>query len=720
MWPSLPLAHADGDVVDEIHYSFGDTPDSAVFDWHGQEQNIYYGLDTNYGSQAVASDPMCSPGHPCIPVDEAGPFREVALTGLQPGTVYHYKIGVGIDHTFQTTPTGDFNWVDVGDTGSTLCHPWIAQTHTLIAAQNPAFVTHGGDISYANVCGKASVHQYYIDQQAWSEDAAFQPAWGNHEYGAANPADGLTPPPGTPQDSMLNYKGRSRLPHAQTVPVDTTTKTKNPGCGWETASITNTCQGDDWGWFVASHVLFIGYPEPWTNAYPAWETAAAQLMANAQTDSNIDFIVTYGHRPAISSDSSQVSADLATAVNQLAQSYSPTPANPTGKYILNIGHHSHTLEAFNPINGLVNIVDGGGGLGSTSFDTTINSNSIWRSTHPGILSGAYSAAQHSLTVNMLCGPQFGTNTKDPCTYGATLYTQTFTVPSSVPAQPALTASLSDNVTNPQLGQQITYTVTATNQGAGSTATGVNATVTLPSNVSVVNANGGTVSGNTVSWDLGYVSTPAAAEQVVVQLQSGTAGDPLTVSAQLTATDASCQAPGSNCNATDSDTIVTPSTPKEWIGNQSFETSSTGWAGKYNTTSLNSRVAGGYDGAYSFRSVNNTSATGATGFIDNPHWLDGTAGKATAAGTTYTGTILVRADVANEKISLYLRELSPSGTTVSSKTVSITAANTTSWVPITNAYKAVGSGNSLGFYVYASSVAAHKGFNADLASLTSSN
>ena len=30
-------AQAAADTVDEIHYSFGNTPDAVVFDWHGAE-----------------------------------------------------------------------------------------------------------------------------------------------------------------------------------------------------------------------------------------------------------------------------------------------------------------------------------------------------------------------------------------------------------------------------------------------------------------------------------------------------------------------------------------------------------------------------------------------------------------------------------------------------------------------------------------------------------
>ena len=46
----------------------------------------------------------------------------------------------------------------------------------------------------------------------------------------------MIPPPGTPRDSMLNYKGRSFITNGQAVPSDTATHIANPGCGWETGA----------------------------------------------------------------------------------------------------------------------------------------------------------------------------------------------------------------------------------------------------------------------------------------------------------------------------------------------------------------------------------------------------------------------------------------------------------------------------------------------------
>jgi hypothetical protein len=155
--------------------------------------------------------------------------------------------------------------------------------------------------------------------------------------------------------------------------------------------------------------------------------------------------------------------------------------------------------------------------------------------------------------------------------------------------------------------------------------------------------------------------------------------------------------------------------QEFVGNQSIETDITGWTGKYNTTSVNSQGAGGYDGSYSLRSVNNTLSTGSNGFIDKPIWMDGTSGKGTVTGNVYTGDIWLKADTAGQVFNVYLRERNASNVTVGSKTVTVTAA-TTGWTHLTNAYTAVGTGNSLTFYVYATNVAAGAGFNADMMSL----
>jgi outer membrane biosynthesis protein TonB len=159
--------------------------------------------------------------------------------------------------------------------------------------------------------------------------------------------------------------------------------------------------------------------------------------------------------------------------------------------------------------------------------------------------------------------------------------------------------------------------------------------------------------------------------------------------------------------------------QEYVTNQSLETDLTGWTGVQSSVSVSTRVAGGYDGSYAIRSVNNSNSTTSNGFISKPHWLDGTTGKATLAGKVYTGSVWVKPDFVGQKVNLYLREMDSNKNTVSSTTVVLTA-HSTGWQQMINPYTAHGSGNALGFYVFASNSAAHTGFNADLLSLTTPN
>ncbi|MCA2212301.1 purple acid phosphatase family protein [Jidongwangia harbinensis] len=407
-------AGAGADSVDEIHYSYGETPGSVVVNWRGAATTIEYGPTAAHGFQAVAGAPAI------LPVDSGGPFREVELTGLAPDTAYHYRISDGADHVLRTAPLGSFRWVDVGDTASTLCKPWVADVHALIARLAPRFVTHGGDISEANVCGAAAVHTYYVDQQAWSLGAAFQPVWGNHEYGS--PTAGA--PAGTPRDSLANYKGRSELTNPQTLALDTPTRVTAPGCPY-TGSV-NTCRGEDWGWFRAGGVLFVSYPEMWPGAMADWQPVADALLARAQADPEVDFVITYGHRPAYSSlNTNGWDPAVRSALDALARRYSPAPGRADGKYVLNLAHHVHALEVFGPVHGLTHVTNAGGGQGTVSLPSPA-AGSLLRFSHLGVLAGDYDAGAGRLSLRWVCGPKLGT--KATCGYGDTVWSTTFPAP----------------------------------------------------------------------------------------------------------------------------------------------------------------------------------------------------------------------------------------------------------------------------------------------------
>jgi hypothetical protein len=692
------------DTVNEIHYSFGNTPDSVVFDWHGAETAIYYGFDDQYGNQATASPSAVTP------VDSSGPFEEVQLAGLTPGLTYHYKIGAtGLDHTFTTVPTDSFTWVDTGDTTTTLCASYMAQTHSLIAAQHPNFVTHGGDISYANECGTPAVHQFYLDEQAWSTSAAFQPAWGNHEYGSPQP-DSV---PGAIRDTMENYKGRSFITNAQSDPSDTATQTQHPGCGWATNSKVNTCQGEDWGYFVAGHVLYISYPETEAGAQADWGKRADPIMAAAQANPNIDFIVSYGHRPAYTSLSSQIDTDIRTAVNNLAVKYSPTAAHPAGKYILNIAHHVHGEEVFKPINGLVNITDGGGGAGLVTYDKTPDPNSIFRLQHTGILSSTYDANAHTMKVSMLCGPVIPGSGKDTCTYGSVVFSQTFTSATPPTPVPGVTTALSDGVSSVQTGNNVTYHATASSPTTSTGAGGVTLTAAIPPNAGIVDAGGGTVGTGTVSWNVGPL-TPGQSVSETLTLQANS-GSSLTVSAQTTTTDTACTNAGSTCSASDTDTVgAVPPPFKQWVANPGVETDLSGWTGKYGpnaAVTVTRDTTTAHTGTASIKVAGLTGAKNlSSGFNDNPRWA-----QKTVANTVYSQSAWVDPTFVGQQIMMKLREWK-GNTLVSDKTVTLKATKV-GWQQLSQTLAAVNTNDQLSFAVYGNMSAAQS-FFADDFSLTS--
>ncbi|MCI0687113.1 MAG: hypothetical protein L0Y54_07755 [Sporichthyaceae bacterium] len=443
---ALPAAAFPGDTVDEIHWGYGENPSEVVLHWRGAETVVHLGTTTGYGRQETATAPAI------LPVDNAGPFREVRITGLLPDTVYHYKIGAaGLDHTLRTRPSSDFTWVDIGDTAATLCKPWVGALHTQIAGLAPDVVTHGGDISEANYCSAAGVHSYYTDQEAWSTGAADHPVWGNHEYGQP-----LIPPaaPGTPRDSLANYKGRHAVVHPQTVPNDTATKTGHPGCPPPAGGSGNGCRGEDWGWFDVSGVRFISIPEPWPGALADWQTKANTIMAAAQNDATIDFIVTYGHRPAYSSQITNAAwPETKSAIDALGDLYSPA-ARADGKYVLNVGHHVHGLEQFSPQHGVVHVGNGGGGQGLTTFENNTAPGSLWKLRHMGLLRGSYDATESRLTVQIICGPEFP-NPRDACTQGTVLRTMVFDAEGDPPPPPPPPPPTTQWITNPSVEASLT-------------------------------------------------------------------------------------------------------------------------------------------------------------------------------------------------------------------------------------------------------------------------
>jgi parallel beta-helix repeat protein len=328
----IPLSSLAVQAVDEVHYTFT-SGTSVAIDWRGDANDVRWGATTGYGNVAQGTAPAWTPW------SSAGPFWQLVLTDLAPGSTYHYSIAGGPDWTFHTPPTGPFRFDAIGDVGDTVNFSKLGSTFAAIANDEPSFVLMLGDLTYANANGASMsvIDQHFNDvMNSWGTSAAYMPAWGNHEYDVAG------------SDDLRNYKGRLLMPNAQASPG-------SPGI---------SCCGNDWGWFDAGPVRFISYPEPWTGAWADWQSKANTLMTQAQNEPTIEYIITSGHRPAYSTGYHSGETQIANILDTLGTAYS--------KYVLNINGHSHDYERFEPIHGVTHITAGA----PSSLE------SPWRSTDP--------------------------------------------------------------------------------------------------------------------------------------------------------------------------------------------------------------------------------------------------------------------------------------------------------------------------------------------------
>jgi hypothetical protein len=373
-------------AADEIHWTFTG-PTSVSFDWRGAETTVRYGLTTAYGQTATAVTP--SP----LPFSSSGPFKEARITGLAVNTVYHYSIGTGPDHTFRTPlapGSSGFTVYAQGDIGDSASWWRVGWVQSAIAAARPDFVLCVGDLTYGNSVGQQAVDNHFNDVMKWSLDAAYMPAWGNHEFD-------------TSADDLRNYKGRFDLPNPQATPGA-------PAAG---------CCGEDWWWWDYGNVRFIVYPEYYgSGAWPDWDTRVRPIMAAAQSNPAITFIVTVGHQPAYSSSGIHPGeSDLAAILDDLGATYS--------KYVLNVNAHSHNYERSRPQSGVVHLTVGTGG----SDMYRASSGCAWQ-TCPGPSWSAFRAMHHgtvklrfeaaSIQGTVVCGPADPGNDDITCVQGTVM------------------------------------------------------------------------------------------------------------------------------------------------------------------------------------------------------------------------------------------------------------------------------------------------------------
>lgn len=389
-------------AADEVHYTFTGAT-SVALDWRGTAQDVRYGLTTDYAQTVTGTAPEWTP------ISSPGPFWQAQVFGLSPGTTYHYSIGGGPDYTFHTPPAAgqQFRFDAIGDIGDTTHFSHLADTFSAIAADQPSFVVMDGDLTYANATNatQAAVDQHFNDVMAWSTSAAYMPAWGNHEW--ESPA----------VDDLRNYKGRLLMPNAQASP----------------GSPDISCCGDDWGWFDVGGVRFISYPEPYTSAtWPDWQAKASALMAAAQNDPSINYIVTFGHRPAYSTGYHPGDTALAGMLDGLGATYS--------KYVLNINGHSHDYERFQPISGVTHITVGTPASEETPWSGT-DPRTAFRAYHLGHL--RVDVDSTGMRIQEICDDA-ASHDDTTCAPGSVMDEYTIGVP---PAAPPVTAYYVDQ-TNP--------------------------------------------------------------------------------------------------------------------------------------------------------------------------------------------------------------------------------------------------------------------------------
>ena len=378
-------------TADEIHWTFTG-PNSVSFEWRGAATEIHYGLTSAYGAVALAQPP--SP----MPFSSSGPFWEAELKGLQPNGVYHYSIGSAPDQTFRTPPqpgTEGFTIDAEGDIGGSNSFSSVPEVQRLIADDLPAFVLILGDLTYGNATGQSSVDQHFNDVMVWSKNTAYMPAWGNHEWDIVA------------KDDLRNYKGRFELPHQQ----------------MSTGAPSQGCCGKDWYWFDYGNVRFICYPEPYgSGTLSDWYSKATELMDDAEHDPNLNFIVTFGHRPAYSSGYHPGDLVLDQYLTRLASHT---------KYVLNVNGHSHNYERSYPQHGVVHITAGTGGSELEENETPClfrvcpaPSWSAYRAMHFGVLKLHFTRSE--IRGEFVCGPEGGGKNDVHCTPGSVV--DRFTLP----------------------------------------------------------------------------------------------------------------------------------------------------------------------------------------------------------------------------------------------------------------------------------------------------
>lgn len=244
----------------QIHLDWhGDTATTMTVVWRdaSSQGTVAYGENASYDGQ-VASESIAFGGDY---------LHAATLTGLAPGTTYHYAVGttgdLSPDRTFTTAPPvgTPFRFVAWGDSRSDPAAR--RRVRAAVEARAPAFSVFSGDL-VGDGTSQAKWDQWFEDMEPLAAVSPIMPAIGNHENG-------------------------SPLYYAQFVlPAG--------------AAGVSGYAPESWYSFDYAGVHFVSLStEPVGTADgPEAKWLAADLAA-ASEDPSVHWIVAYGHRPPFSS-----------------------------------------------------------------------------------------------------------------------------------------------------------------------------------------------------------------------------------------------------------------------------------------------------------------------------------------------------------------------------------------------------------------------------------
>ena len=162
------------------------TETSIVIMWESdvsQPGKVEYGLSTGYGKTVSSQGTVVAPANDGTGQDTRAIIHEAKLTGLQPNTIYHYRVKVGTavsgDNTFHTNKTnGTYRVVHVSDT-----HTFrLGNTKTglsSIIAYKPDYVILSGDIANTSINNDYRNH-FIGGHQLWKNTVHYT-VKGNHD-----------------------------------------------------------------------------------------------------------------------------------------------------------------------------------------------------------------------------------------------------------------------------------------------------------------------------------------------------------------------------------------------------------------------------------------------------------------------------------------------------------------------------------------------------------